>query len=141
MTRNQLETVRTMTEYCQNFADQILQIMKNSGMDLIEGTRMTIDVRPDMQFTTRHIMFGTRGKASGYYCMAKGYSDEKFTLYGDNSAEYERLFADPAVLELLQEAETTEKPLPPDGLWISIYDDPPVLDSGRDINAEVPETH
>ena len=139
MTRDQLNTVKVLTEFCQNFADQVLKIMQNSGLDRIDGMGINVVIRPDLQFTTECISFGCASQEAGYFCMSKGYEDEKFTLLGRNSAEYEKLFADPEVLERLQEAEPAEKPLPPDGLWISVYDDPPVLDSGRDLNDEVPE--
>ena len=137
MTREQLETTKTLMEFCQNFADQILKIMQNNGLDLVEGACVTIDVDPRLQFVTKSVMMGRQDTEFGYVRMVKGYADKNFVLSGKNTAEFERIFADPAVAELLQEAEKAEKPFPPDGLWISAYDDPPLLDDRRDVNAEV----
>ena len=116
----QQEVMKHMVEFAEVFADQMLEIMKNHGLTKIDGCELTISVDPSCLFTTETIQFGREEKDSGVIHLAKGRrsSCEKFTPFGNNSAEYELLFADEAVRKAIEARLNREKPLPPDGLWI-----------------------
>lgn len=135
LSNQQMETLKSMVEFGQAFSEQILNIMHNSKLDEIEGTRLVIEVNPKCKLTTRLIKFGYT-EESGHIEMCKGYRDGEWVVTGRNSAEYEVLFGKPETVRRIKEMLQAEKPLPPDGLWISRYDDPPVLDDRRDVNAE-----
>lgn len=116
----QQEVMKHMVEFAEVFADQMLEIMKNHGLARIDGCELTIRVDPRCLFTTEAVQFGREETDSGVIRLAKGRrsSCEKFTPFGENSAEYELLFADEAVRKAIESRLNREKPLPPDGLWI-----------------------
>ena len=115
LTNDQMKTLKSMVEFAEVFADQVLQIMKNSGLDKIKGCRLDIAVEPDRVFTTESVLFGyDRDDEAGKIWLTKGRMEpvNKFVPSGKNSPEYEVLFGCEEVKKAL------EKPLPPDGLWI-----------------------
>ena len=116
----QQEVMKHMVEFSEVFADQMFEIMTNHGLTKIDGCELTIRVDPRCLFTTEVVKFGREETDSGVIRLAKGRrsSCEKFTPFGENSAEYELLFADEAVRKAIQERLDREKPLPPDGLWV-----------------------
>ena len=126
---------------CGHFADQILYIMKNHGLDRIDGARLTIMVEPKCLFTTESISFGASiNHDSGYICLTKGRrsKNEQFVPTGTNSAEYELLFADETVRQAILAGKKTEKPLPPDGLWVGAdRNNDPVDGWEWDLNDEI----
>ena len=138
LTKDQQTTLKSMVDISCRLADQLLYIMRNSGIDKIPGAGIRIDVYPEYDFTTEDIKFGMFGKESGYIELAKGVHDEEFKPTGrDNSTEYELLFADEETRKIMQEILRKAKPLPPDGLWVSTYDDPPVMDCGVSVSDSV----
>ena len=73
LTNDQMKTLKSMVEFAEVFADQVLQIMKNSGLDKIQGCRLNIQVEPDCQFTTESVTFGyDRDDAAGKIWLTKG---------------------------------------------------------------------
>ena len=116
LTGSQQEALKKMLDFCAVFADQMLTIMKNHGLD---GTDLNINVDPSAKFVTRRIRYGEHiDDDNGLIMLAKGIYDEDFKPIGRNSAEYELLFADETVRKAIQERLDREKPLPPDGLWV-----------------------
>jgi hypothetical protein len=93
---------------------------------------LNIAVTPEFLFTTESVSYGVPGSDSGYVLLTKGRRclNEKFEPCGENSPEYEALFAREEIRERMAEIVHHEKPLPPDGLWISRFDDPCDVDSG-----------
>lgn len=120
LSEGQQEVMKHMVEFAEVFADQMLEIMTNHGLTKIDGCELTIRVDPSFLFTTEAVQFGNEGTDSGVIRLSKGRrsSCEKFTPFGNNSAEYELLFADEAVRKAIEARLHREKPLPPDGLWI-----------------------
>lgn len=121
LTEYQQGILKSLMNICGHFADQILYIMKNHGLDKIDGSRLTIMVDPKCLFTTESVSFGSGLEHdSGYVLITKGrrMKNEPFVPTGTNSAEYELLFADETVRQAILAGKKTEKPLPPDGLWV-----------------------
>lgn len=118
LTNEQLRTVKQMMEYAQAFCNQIYHIMENHGLDKIDGCSLIMTVDPKMDMVTRNIQMGT-GKEFGLVRMARGKIDKKYMVYGNNSVEYELLFADDAIKQKMFEIlDRNKKPNPPDGLWV-----------------------
>ena len=133
---HQLKVVKTAAEMCEHFADQLLHIMKNHGLDKVEGMEFEIRVNPSMDFATEVINIGEDIQSdAGHMMLVKGKKNEKFSPCGANSAEYELLFADETIRERFRNIVKGEKPLPPDGLWIGDPRNDPPVDSGEwDVN-------
>ena len=134
LSESQMATLKSMVEISERLADQLVHIMRNSEIDKIPGSYIYIGADPTSDFTTVHIRFGHPDTEAGKISLAKGKYDERLKPFGINSAEYELLFADEATRAILQEQLAKEKPLPPDGLWISTYDDPPSMDCGVQVS-------
>ena len=127
-TQEQQKKVKDLVGVAEQFADHLLLIMKNHGLDKVDGCQLTIRVDPEMLFVTEQVTFGEDGKDSGNITLGKGRrcKNEQFEPFGENSPEYELLFARPAVAERIRKHGKKEKPLPPDGLWLraDCYSDP-----------------
>ena len=140
LTKSQLIAMERMMEAAEAMADQLLHIMDNSNLSAIEGSQICIRVVPEFKFARNLIEFGFPGKASGHIKLAKGVYDERYEPTGNsNSAEYELIFANETVKERMREILRWKKPLPPDGLWISVYDDPINVDCGVQISEQLAE--
>ena len=110
-TDEQMEKIKGMIGFAEIFADQILLIMRNHGLDKVEGCNLMLNINPAYDYTTREIRFGNNvGEPSGCVHLSKGMHEKDYSLFMANSPEYEDLFSPFKMAE--------EKPLPPDGLWI-----------------------
>ena len=136
LTDDQLLTVKSMGQYAENFADQMYHIMQNHDLDKVDGFRIRIDVFPASDLTTKKVSIGNYlDQDAGFVMLTKGKKDDRYAPNGTNSAEYEWLFADPALAERMRKIVGRENPLPPDGLWIGdSRNDPPVGNGEWDIN-------
>ena len=132
LTQEQQKVVKALIEVAENMADQIYHVMKNHGLDKVNGCALSIMVEPEQLFTTEFVQFGDVARDSGIIRLAKGrrFNSEKFTPFGRNSAEFERLFADENLRSRMEANKQGEKPLPPDGLWIGGNDYDCHVDSG-----------
>lgn len=119
LTEHQMNIVKGMVEFAEASANQIYHIMENHGLDKIDGCSLSITVTPKNTFTMRNIILGSPDSDFGYVDLARGTADEKYAPIGKNSAEYELLFADEAIRSRMEKILHKEKPLPPDGLWVS----------------------
>lgn len=137
LTDDQIKIVESMVKLSQNFADQILHIMRNHGLDKVDGCFLNIAVAPELLFVTESVTYGIDGTDSGKITLTKGrrLENERFVPTGENSPEYEYLFADETVRSRMEKILQREKPLPPDGLWIGDpRNDSPVDSWEWDIN-------
>lgn len=117
LSKDQQEALKKMMGFAEVFADQIYTIMKHHGLD---GTDFAINVDPNMKFVTRKIRYGIHSEDDfGQIVLTRGIYDDEYKPTGKNSAEYELLFANETVRKAIEERFNREKPLPPDGLWIS----------------------
>lgn len=128
----QYEAIKSLTEMTKRFADEVLKFMQRTGLDKIHGCDLSVEVDPAYEHITKKIVFGKDNDESevGKFEMVRGLEDEKYELDTD-SKEYEILFADEATKERIRTILNTEKPLPPNGLWLSAYDDPVSVDGGQ----------
>lgn len=128
----QYEAIKSLTAIAERFADEVLKFMQQTGFDKISGCELAVDVDPAYEHITKKIVFGNNNDESevGKFEMVRGLEDEKYELATD-SKEYEILFADEATKERIRTILNTEKPLPPNGLWLSAYDDPASVDGGQ----------
>ena len=130
-TDDQLATIKSLMEICENFADQVWHIMQNHGLDKVDGTVLKIEVNPAYELITKEIQFGQNLESdSGTVKLTKGMKENRYAPTGKNSAEYECLFAEPEVAKRISQVLHNAKPLPPDGLWIGRNDDRPAVDCG-----------
>lgn len=119
LTDYQMKIVKNLVKYGEAVSHQILHIMRNHGLDQVEGCKFLIEVDPKHDFVTQIVEFGNSiGSDSGKISMVRGKRDAKFTPCGTNSAEYELLFADENLRSRMEKILKREKELPPDGLWI-----------------------
>ena len=120
LTKEQQEILKDLMYVSGKFADQVLHIMQNHGLDKIKGCDLAIMVTPEHLFSTETVTFGHTDTDAGRISLCKGRrtKDEPFLPFGKNSYEYELLFADEAVRSRIEKILHGEKPLPPDGLWV-----------------------
>ena len=120
LTEHQMMITKGMVEFAEASANQIYHIMVNHGLDKIEGCQLRITVDPQFDFVTMSVELGARGKSDfGHIELTKGKkANDKYAPLGKNSEEYEWLFADETLRKRMAERNGSEKPLPPDGLWI-----------------------
>lgn len=109
-TVEQLEVIEKMLQYSQNFADQILHIMKNHKLDLVDGCSLKISVEPAYSLISNQIRFGHVDKPSGIVHVTRGINERNYMPVGLNSAVYEEMY--------IPEGFKRDKELPPDGLWV-----------------------
>lgn len=128
LSNRQLEAVRQIAEVGKRCADDMLRIMDESGLSQIPGSRVWITVNPEFDTVTNSFEFGSPGMDSGYIHLNRGREEKRYEPLGKNSAEYEIIFANEATRRRLQEILSVKKELPPDGLWLSVYDDYPAVD-------------
>lgn len=130
-TAEQMKALKSMIEFTENFADQILYIMRHHGLDLADGCDLKIGINPNQKLVNRMISFGcSYKKDAGEITLTRGEKDERYIPTGKNSPEYEILFATEEMAERIRQILQREKPLPPDGLWISSDDNPSPVDGG-----------
>lgn len=131
-TVEQLEAIKSITLFAEKFADQVLKVFQRTGLDKIPGCDLSIDIDPEFTSIVNQITFGTDIERYdvGKFTMKRGVEAEKYELTTD-SAEYEVLFADESLRAKLLKMLTSEKPLPPDGLWLSNSDDPGDVGGGQ----------
>ena len=86
----QMTTLKSMMEVAGKLSDQLLHIMRNSGLDKIPGCHIGIHISPELKFMTEEISFGYQGTDAGFVRLGKGAYDDEFKPTGSyNSAEYE----------------------------------------------------
>lgn len=136
LTEQQLKVVKGMVEITEAYANQMLHIMENHGLDKVEGCRLMVTIDPCLHYTTRDIYLGRDIRDDfGAICLTRGKSDAEYEPLGKNSCEYEKLFASKALRGRLEKSVQREKPLPPDGLWIGdSRNDAPVGNWEWDVN-------
>jgi len=118
---DQMVIVQGLMEYAQAFCDQVMHIMKNHGLDKVDGCNLQLYVDPKPSLVQKSITIGEEiSKDFGRIKMTIGENETKYTPLGTNSAEYELLFADESIKEAMAKAlnKHNEKPLPTDGLWV-----------------------
>lgn len=119
LNEHQMMILKGMVEFAEASANQIYHIMENHGLDKIDGCRLVITVDPTRQYTTMNVELGRNNTDFGYVYLAKGKrKGDGYVPVGENSHEYELLFADEKIRERMAKVLHREKPLPPDGLWI-----------------------
>ena len=135
LSEKQLNAVKSMAEFAENMADQFLKIMVDFELDKVEGCSLSIDIRPELEFTGRTIRIGCHETDFGHISLVKGRDGEKYEPMGRNSTEYELLFADETLRSRMEKVLRREKPLPPDGLWVGDSRNDPPVDCGEwDLN-------
>ena len=134
-TDDQLLTIKSMMEICGRFADHILHIMQNHGLDKVKGTCVKMEIDPDFKYVAKQLEFGKNIESdSGYIKLTRGLEEETYGATGKNSHEYEVLFAPPEVAERISRILKNPKPVPPFDIWIGDdRNDPPLDCNGREI--------
>ena len=123
----QLIALKGIMGYAGHCADVLQTLMKNHGLDEIEGSHISISVGK----TFCNLGYGTPDRESGVIHLGRFWEEKEYGAFGKNSPEYEFLFAPEELRRRMQEVSSREKPLPPDGLWLGSYDDPPVRENSR----------
>lgn len=119
LTEHQMMILKHMVRMSEAFANNLYHIMENHGLDKIEGCSINIDVDPKYKSITKKISIGERDSAFGFAEFIMGVHEDAFKLWdASHSKEYDRLFKDEAIRGGIKVSEESEKPLPPDGLWI-----------------------
>ena len=133
-TDEQLLVIKAIAEMSERFADQILHIMQNHGLDKIPGTEMTIDIDPSMSQVMKQIEFGRSlfydTNDSGYFKLTRGKDETGYALNGRCSYEYEVLFAPVEVTERIRKVLNGKVELYPAGEYGNPDCGPAPVDSG-----------
>lgn len=118
LTDEQLKIVKMMIRWSESFANNMLHIMENHGLDKIDGCHFDIQIVPQYEYLTCKIDVGERRSDFGEVSVSRGKNDAYYNYLGSHSAEYEILSDGETVRTRKPEVSNGEKPLPPDGLWI-----------------------
>ena len=143
MNKKQYEDAHAILSFCRIFTDQMVKCMKNSGLDKL-GYHLNISFDP-VTYEDNQVSIGRVGLekeitfdgSNEWWTSAfiqRHMVDEGWVIGHDPYAKTGTL---PENIRYPEErdvskrvAEKAEHPYPPDGLWISIYDYPPYVDSG-----------
>ena len=129
LTPKQMEAAKSLIQFGQAWADQVVQVMKNSGL-WGKGFVFNCTVSPEADVLTEEVKFYRKVvDGEGFYdewiTRHKGavpmFKDWK-TLAPCTSREFIHLFDEPQNAAGAKERQNKEHPLPADGLWIG--DDP-----------------
>ena len=127
LTEHQMMILKHMVRMTEAFGNSLIHIMRNHGLDKIEGCDITLQVSPKYKSLTQKIDVGERDTDFGFVSLIRGENREGYELWATCSEEYERLFDDEAIRAGRNPSQKAEKPLPPDGLWVGdSRNDPPV---------------
>lgn len=118
LTEHQMMILKRTVRMSEAFANSLLHIMRNHGLDKIDGCDITIQVNPKYETMVCDISIGEKNSDFGDASFIKGAKDDGFELWSHCSAEYKSLFDDEENRRRKHYGEKVEKPLPPDGLWI-----------------------
>ena len=77
LTREQLEAVRRIAVYSENFLEQVEKIAVNAGLDQIDGCYFSLVYYPSMNLTTKNIMIGDGKPDFGTAKISKGRGEKK----------------------------------------------------------------
>lgn len=137
----QLIIIKGLMEICELFADQILHIMQNHGLDKVNGTCVKIEVDPAYSLVTKQLEFGRSLEAdSGYIKLTRGLEEATYGATGKNSAEYEILFAPPEVAERIRKVLKRTANVPATSLLDDTDRSLPDVDRGVSVNDSVAES-
>lgn len=139
MNRKQYESAHEIMKFCRIFIDQMNLCMKHSGLKDL-GYELCLD------FMSTTLADGSRtngniylqrfdnGKITTDWLSQRNIDGKGWVIGVDYFAETGSLPENARWPVNRDErtgmAKETDHPYPPDGLWISVYDDPPVLDGG-----------
>lgn len=118
LTDEQLKVVKQMVRLSETFANNLLNIMENHGLDKIDGCGLNIQVSPQYETITCMVDVGEKRSDFGYVSVKRGKGEKYYDYIGSHSEEYEILSDGETVRSRKEEYCKTEKPLPPDGLWV-----------------------
>lgn len=131
MTQEQKKAAMQVLHLGRIFCDSLYRIMKNHGLLDVKGSRLQIIISPEFGYADRYVGWGVEGSDAGICELTRG---EKFhdgiLTVNRYSAEYEGLLDRTADLTSGTKIKSAEKPLPPDGMWVSAHDDVPFVDRG-----------
>ena len=130
LTEQQLSVIEKLESFAENFADAVYKTMIDHGLDRIEGLRIGVNVDPHYEYITRRVLIGYYDTPSGHVTLNKGKGMSSFVVSDTNSEEYERIFNGSEDSEGKEQDGDQQKPVPPDGLWISTHDGDPYVDGG-----------
>lgn len=91
LTSEQMDIVKGMVDFGKIFADQIMHIMKNHGLDKVPGCSLSIRVDPEFELTTETVVFGTEYMDTGVLRLTKGKFDKRFCPLGKNDPDIEKV--------------------------------------------------
>lgn len=136
LSTDQMKAVMELLNISMDFADNIYGFLKAHGLDEFEGCWMSISVDPKLKYTTKYVRYGDVDSDSGMIGIRRGADecDEGIELSPHSSKEYVELFEQQSKGSGSPEGKHVEKELPPDGLWLSAFDDCDPVDSGVSVN-------
>lgn len=130
LTEEQLKIVKQMIRLSETFANNLLHIMENHGLDKVDGCNFDIQVVPEYKHLTCKIDVGERRSDFGEVSVLRGRNEKIYDYFGSYSKEYEILSDGETVRTRKPEHCKSEKPLPPDGLWVGDPRNDCPVDSG-----------
>lgn len=132
LTGEQLQAIKQLVNECKGISNHLRQYLIDNDLYDLEDISVGISVVPRYAFAVEAIVIGrTDSKTTGFCMTVKGdvndewRFDEKYT-----SDEYKKLLDPEKYGSGDQKNGNGEKPLPPDGLWLSASDYRNPVDSG-----------
>jgi len=122
----------------KEYADGISKVMNDFGLNW-RGCQFSIRVTPAGKFFTEMVSISTFTDddmhSTHHYSLARGrLTDGEWETGDDDTIKHEGTLADACFCAGKAAGADGEKPLPPDGLWISNCDDCPPADCGVSMN-------
>lgn len=129
LSKDQIEAVNQIVLISESLADIVYNIMHRNRLDEIDGCMLEVYVNPECRPAVRSVRFGRSTEdPCGRVSVYKREGERDYETFGTNTTEYECLLASPPRRERLKAVLQGKKEIPPDGLWLSVYDDHPPLD-------------
>lgn len=141
LTTVQKAVIKLLVETAKEYADGISKVMNAFGLNW-NGCRFSVSITPSGQFFTEMVSLTTLTEddmhVTYHYSLARGrLTDGEWETGDDDTIKHEGTLADACFCAGKTAGADGEKPLPPDGLWISNCDDCPPADCGVSMNGSM----
>lgn len=122
--------VQFIADMCQCLADQIRKMLSIYGLDGVKGSGVMINIISDDVIDYRSVMVGDEQFEHGMIYRTKESGSNEWKTAKQFASGHKVVPECGVSGSGAQEGKPGEKPLPPDGLWLSVYDDYHPLDCG-----------
>lgn len=130
LTPPQREKAEYIVVMCEGFAEQIRKMLAMYGLDGVRGAGVSINVYAEEVLDVCSVIYGDEMSEAGMIYRLKEAGSNAWETVNPSARRYEGVSGKAEIGHGMPEGNPGEKPVPPDGLWLSRFDDDHPLDCG-----------